>query len=364
MDLSEEELGKLQSVFGAWGLETEIKSVEDLKKMVLPTKVKTEQEEAKHTEDARRWKRSEIVIPKLPSFSGKTEVNSTPFEVWRYDVECIMREQVHSPEVINESIRRSLKGEAAKVLVRLGPNASPQEVLNKLDGLYSKVATESTLLTQFYAAQQKDNEDVTSWCCRLEELIDGVERKGLISRGTKEEMLRSKFWTGLRDEKLKSATRFKYDTLKDYEELVISIRRVEQELMPERVKAKTQAVQRTKEDSSGMKTPENTKTQEVLMGFDKRLQKIEESIKEMKQNASNHSQSRDNRWKLRGRGRGQGREQRTSRDKDGARGREHTTTENRGGADAKGSDIVCYRCGQSGHIALGCRVRLDHLKDH
>lgn len=355
MDLSEEELKKLESIFGGWGLETEIKSNEDLKKVVLSTQVKREQEEAKHTADVRP--RSELVIPKLPSFSGKTEVNSTPFDVWRYDVECIMRDHRHSPEIVNESIRRSLKGEAAKVLVRLGPQASPHEVLSKLDGLYSTVATESTLLTQFFAAQQRDDEDVTSWCCRLEELIDGVERKGLISRRTKEEMLRSKMWTGLRDEKLKSATRFQYDTSKDYEDLVLSVRRVEQEMIPERVKAKTQAVQKMKRDHAYTKTSESTKTEEVLMGLDDRLKKIEQNIEDLKQNQGSHSQTRGNR------GRHRGKIQGTTERKDGTTRHMHRTTDDQVETKAQGTDIVCYRCGQSGHIALGCRVRLDHLKD-
>lgn len=28
------------------------------------------------------------------------------------------------------------------------------------------------------------------------------------------------------------------------------------------------------------------------------------------------------------------------------------------------SEVVCWRCGQKGHLQIGCRVRVDHFKGH
>ena len=169
--------------------------------------------------------------------------------------------------------------------MRLGLKASIQEILHKMDGLYGKVATEGTLLTQFYAAQQHDKEDVTSWSCRLEEIIQGVHAQGLISRGTMFEMLRSKLWTGLRDEKLKNATRYKYDMIKDYDELVIAIRRVEQESFTDKVKAASKAIQKPKEVGNGKQQeiiPGEDSLEHTLKQLSSRLQKIETSMEQVK----------------------------------------------------------------------------------
>ena len=42
-------------------------------------------------------------------------------------------------------------------------------------------------------------------------------------------MLRSKFWTGLRDIQLKHSTRHLYDSIKDFQLLLKEVRKVEQE---------------------------------------------------------------------------------------------------------------------------------------
>lgn len=44
------------------------------------------------------------------------------------------------------------------------------------------------------------------------------------------DMLRSKFWTGLRDEKLKLLTRHKFDTILNYDRLLREVRAAEQEM--------------------------------------------------------------------------------------------------------------------------------------
>ena len=287
MAMSGEELQKLGNLFKDLGVKPDLTSKEEFQTWMADftqrnkPAVKTESQEIGHTEHLK----FDHNRPRLPIFNRASEKVSIPYGVWRYEVECILKDELYTLEVVTEAFRRSLKGEAAKVSMRLGSKSSIQGILHKLDGLYGKVATEGTLLTQFYAAQQHDKEDVTSWSCRLEEIIQGVHAQGLISRGTMYEMLRSKLWSGLRDEKLKNATHYKYDMLKDYDQLVIAIRKVEQESVTDKVKATSKVIQKPKEVGDGKLQeiiPRKDSLERTLNQFSSRLQKIETSMEQVK----------------------------------------------------------------------------------
>ena len=43
-------------------------------------------------------------------------------------------------------------------------------------------------------------------------------------------MLRNKLWSGLRDERMRNATRYKYETVRDFDQLLAELRSVEQEM--------------------------------------------------------------------------------------------------------------------------------------
>jgi hypothetical protein len=57
---------------------------------------------------------------------------------------------------------RSLKGSAGRVLMRLGPNASVDEILYKLDSVHGIVEEKETLLANFNSARRKEHEDVST----------------------------------------------------------------------------------------------------------------------------------------------------------------------------------------------------------
>jgi hypothetical protein len=88
-------------------------------------------------------------------------------------------------------MRRSLKGSASRVLMRLGPNASVEEILYKLDSVYGIVEEKETLLANFYSARQKENEDVSTWACRLEDLLGKTLIQGQINPDDENDMLRN-----------------------------------------------------------------------------------------------------------------------------------------------------------------------------
>ena len=50
------------------------------------------------------------------------------YELWKYEVECLVKEGVCTDEVVKHIICWSLKREAAHVLKRLGPDASVRQI--------------------------------------------------------------------------------------------------------------------------------------------------------------------------------------------------------------------------------------------
>ena len=96
--------------------------------------------------------------PRISSFSGIVKGDQVSYEVWKYEVNSLKEEAIHSIETITIAARKSLRGEAAKVAMRLGVQASLDDLLMKLDGLYGIVEPSESLLAQFYAAKQHDDE--------------------------------------------------------------------------------------------------------------------------------------------------------------------------------------------------------------
>lgn len=349
-----EELQKLGALFDELGVKPKLTSKEELQEWMLayaagqkPT-IKKEQPDKDHEEQ--RVDRSR---PRIPNFTGGQDRDATSYEVWKFEVECTVRDGLYSKETVSEAIRRSLKGEAAKVCVRLGPKASIQEILNKLDGLYGQVATEEALLTRFYAMTQKDGEDVTSWSNRLENVIQEVYQKGMISRGTMSQMLRSKLWTGLKDDRIKEATRYKYDTIREYDQLVVAIRQVEQEKANDvkpQVKVKSHVQKAETSDDKKSTASTDSRTYDLLKEFGSRLDKIESTMEELKSQRSTQGQSHEST---------QGQ---SHRNKKYNRQRDFRKKNTSSSEKKEYEDVVCYKCGEIGHIALGCRTRTDHLK--
>ncbi len=141
-----------------------------------------------------------------------------------------MTDHTLSENCVLQAIRKSLRGTARQILIPLGESASSSGILAKLDGLFGNVSSNESIMQTFYTASQRDGESVTAYGCRLESLLQTAINNGHVSVSAKDDMLRSKFWSGLRSDALKSHTRHKYDSIKTFDVLLREIRAIDFEL--------------------------------------------------------------------------------------------------------------------------------------
>ena len=179
--------------------------------------------------------------PRFPIFSGEPK-SETSFDVWKFEVQCAMREGTCSEALILQSIRSSLKGKARSLLLTLPPKAGPSRIIDKLEGVYGNIYPSEQLIQQFYAATQEANESVADYGMRLEGLLQTCIDRGDISPISRNEMLRTKLWSGLSNEGLRNASRYKYDTIVDFDKLRIELRTIELDMHPSATSATASSV--------------------------------------------------------------------------------------------------------------------------
>ena len=185
-------------------------------------------------------------VPRISIFSGNSK-GATQFDLWRYEVQCLKGQ--YSEAIILQAIRRSLRGEASKVLLCLGTEASVDDIVLKLDSIYSDVQRKETILAEFYSARQQVKEAVADWGCRIEELINKVDRISPLDVHVKDEMLRNIFWHGLH-QPLKNISGHKYDNTSSFHELLVAIRQIECSQHQDRVSVSNIKVTESKKDKS------------------------------------------------------------------------------------------------------------------
>ena len=158
------------------------------------------------------------VLPKIPCFSGDEPVpkGEVPFVVWRYEVQCLLLNPDLSPSQILQVMRSSLRGTARIMVIPLGQSATTDDILTKLDIMFSDASTKEDLMTEFFNSHQFSSESVTAYACRLETLLQSIITKGQLPGVARNDILRHKLWTGLHSDVLKLQTRHCYDTLQDY----------------------------------------------------------------------------------------------------------------------------------------------------
>ena len=169
---------------------------------------------------------SSVLRPRFPIFSGDDKSDHVTFDVWKFEVKCAIREGACSNALIAQSIRSSLRGKARNLLLTLPGFPTPDQMIQKLEGVYCNIYPSEQLIQQFYAAKQEAKESVAEYGMRLEGLLQTCIDRGDISNGVRNDMLRSKLWSGLRDANLCNASRFKYDAITDFETLRMELRTI------------------------------------------------------------------------------------------------------------------------------------------
>ena len=169
--------------------------------------------------------------PKIAFFSGdEGKPGEVKYSQWRSEVVCLQNEGYSAP-IIMQGIRRSLRGMAAEVLQNLGSPVSLDCVLEKFDTVFGTVISTEYLMEDFYSCEQCLDEKVVAWGCRLETTLCKLRDRGL--NVDSNAMLRSRFWHGLTDIKVKDALRHKFDSGANYQDLLTSGRSREHEAIRE-----------------------------------------------------------------------------------------------------------------------------------
>ena len=331
---------------------------------------------------------------RLPNFSGDGK-NDVPFDLWKYEVKCLYDEQ-HSKDVLRHAIRRSLRGEAARIVMRLGSKVTIDGIIEKLECVYGEVEAEDVLLTEFYSARQKDSEDVSAWSCRLENLLDKAMSDETSSKD-KNKLLRIMFWSGLRED-MKDITGYLFESNKDYDQLRGAVRRIEQghkrrqeehtstNKQPASCKAiasgssqlsdLTAMIQQLSTEVQGIRqdqqrireqmdhTEQTPKFQQLRYNKDKsQTYNKDKSHTYNKDKSHTYNKDKSQTYNSQRSYNNQGKQNWKKRE-----GNRDTYTDRRRESDANARDdprereYICWKCGQPGHIAIGCKVRTDHQR--
>ena len=163
--------------------------------------------------------------PKFAMFAGDGQKGEVSYAQWRSEVMSTLRAGIYQEGMIVVNMRRSLRGRAAEVLLSMGDSVSVREVVDKFDVRFGDILPTDVTLEQFFSAKQRPMESMSSWACRLEELLGKIREPASLTaaRG----MLRSRFWTGIQSGQIKNALRHHFDQGASFEELVKQSRVVE-----------------------------------------------------------------------------------------------------------------------------------------
>lgn len=361
---TKEEVEKLVSTLEQLNLKPKSDSPEDLKNWMedYVKSVGVKQEPTSPSPNPQTLTMSHF--PKICSFSGDGK-GGTTYDLWKYEVMCLNKEK-HSQDAILQAIRMSLKGEAGRVLMRLGPKATVDSIVRKMNSVYGEVDQTEMVLAKFYSAKQQPDEDVSSWGCRLEDLLNSAIEKGKVTSSESNDMLRVKFWSGLR-ESIQDITGYLYERIEDFDDLRIAIRRIEQNhKQPTDEKGNKRAV-----------TPAKAAVDTTTTAIDKLtgiVNQLAGDIQQLKQgsehssytpNQEKHSSGRTEfpprshyppRAEYPPRNHYPPRPQCPPRQYSSRAQSRDTST------DPEHDEPTCWRCGQVGHVQLGCRVRIDHRR--
>ncbi|XP_053390050.1 trichohyalin-like [Mercenaria mercenaria] len=111
--------------------------------------------------------------PEISPFSGdeakpKSEVT---LNEWKAEIRSLIATALYPEKIITQAVRKSLKGQAKKVLLNLDPNARAEEIIERTEDIFGDMSSKQTIYTEFYTASQKPDESIADWGLRLEEIL-------------------------------------------------------------------------------------------------------------------------------------------------------------------------------------------------
>lgn len=273
-------------------------------------------------------------VPHLPTFSGNVTKGEVSFQRWKYEVKCLKKSALQE-NIILQAIRRSLRSTPADVLTWMGESATVDDILHKLEGLYGTVLSGEALIQKFYSERMLPDESVTSWGCRLEEILSQAVALGKVEPPSMNGMLKAKFWSDLSDDRLKNATRHKVDMIDSFTQLCMEVRAVEQELKERDGKRSSKPVRQGQ--SQAIQESTNKKgdgKQDELLAM---IRSLTQKVDRLEEKVNN--------------------QRRLPLDNP----RVHQIQPRPTDSSVKG-EIVCFRCGHTGHVKQGCRVKKENFK--
>lgn len=369
-ELSAEEIDNLVSAFRELKVKPKTDSPEDLKKWMKEFAASIEESEIKkepnvESEQAHVATGNDNTpklvtmspFPRLSTFSGDRK-GGTAYELWKYELQCLIQES-RTDSVVLQAIRTSLKGEAGKVIMRLGPTATTRDIISKMDSIYGDVDKTEMVLGKFYSARQQPGEDVSAWGCRLEDLLSLAVSKGEATLSDTDNILKSMFWNGML-QYLKNITGHLYESITNFDALRVAIRRVEQDYKQRTdeekfLKKSTPAKSAVAAEASDIHKLTGMVNQLVSEVSDLKNQQREMHSRQQNQKPYvSATQSQQYQRHSMPDSRGSWRQPYTAH-------RWNNTNQQGAAATDDSWDVpTCWRCGQTGHLQYGCRVQLDH----
>ncbi|MES9879827.1 MAG: hypothetical protein ABW185_03010 [Sedimenticola sp.] len=309
-------------------------------------------------------------LPKISYFSGTSK--DAEYDLWKYEVLGLVNGHAYPEFSILQIIRRAVKGEAARVLMNMGLDITVKEVLYKFDSCFGFVQEGQTILASFYNARQSTTEDVATFANRLEDMVSKAVVVGKVNPSQTNEMLTSALKAGINHE-LRVLAGFKFETCKNFDTLRVELRKLELEC---KQKGQCHSV-----DSNKGTSKKNDSPNAAIDRLTSMMKEVKEDISQLKLSNANPEHAFQQQQEQQKQPDQQQQQQKQQGGKTNYRGSNvnpNFRSYNRGGPNQQyqphpsqstydeeydtNYEVMCYRCGQYGHVQYGCRVILDHQR--
>ncbi|XP_046567874.1 uncharacterized protein LOC124276252 [Haliotis rubra] len=297
MELNQEELKNILTIFEKMGMAPKIDSTSDFKTWLSdmskqegsfqgpdvkpPPPLASAKEEQTPTA-------SFHYFPKIPFFSGEV-CKDTPYDLWRFEADCLLQSKTYPHDVILQAIRKSLKGEAALIAMKLGRNATVEILLTKMKSAFGTLRRRATLMSDFYSCSQREDEDVTAWGCRLENMLYQITEHRSIPEDEQDEMLRTRMWDGLKPG-LKGVAAHKFDAITNFDDLRLCLREIEFDLRRDKSAAPVKKQSASAKMVNTLNPSSAASTKEEVTNLKAMMEEIRREISELKEQSQVQAQ--------------------------------------------------------------------------